>query len=359
MVGCWRSPNRYFENNGNGTFTDASDDIGLSGRIYNTTGMAVCDLNKDKLPDVVFNNEGQEAVVLLSNQAWFTDRATPKVVAVPTASPASASAFIAAAVAPGSLSGLIGIAVLALGLFCAFLLARSRRRGGNTVPLLALAVLVAASSDAGDWPTARGNPQRTGNVDDKPGPKAPKVLWVHKAKEHYVASPVSAGKALYLATIGGLNTGVFQALALDARVPQRVLWSKSAPYIVRPTVCAPAVADGLVVFGDGMHQTDDAVLYCLQADTGMPVDARQRPRVHLRGRRRRALRGCQARHARWQGTGPGRRRPGAGEALERPGRQVRTGEEERPRPRHPAQRRRAAQSHAEACLADGQRRLAH
>ena len=46
-----------------------------------------------------------------------------------------------------------------------------------------------------------------------------------------------------------------------------------------------AVVDGLIVFGDGMHQTNDAMLYCLWADTGRPVWQLPVPGrlVHLEG----------------------------------------------------------------------------
>jgi outer membrane protein assembly factor BamB len=128
-----------------------------------------------------------------------------------------------------------------------------------------------ATPAGADWPTARGNPQRTGNIDGQPGPKAPAVLWSYKAQEHYVASPVPAGSAIFVGGVGTYNTGVFHAVATTAQAPERVLWSKTAPFLTRPTVCAPAVIEGLAVFGDGMHQTDDATLYCLQAETGLPA----------------------------------------------------------------------------------------
>jgi outer membrane protein assembly factor BamB len=138
--------------------------------------------------------------------------------------------------------------------------------------LAALAVLAACgTAGAADWLTARGNPQRTGNVDDIPGPKAPKVLWVYKAAEDFVAPPVPGQGAIYLGALGAFNTGAFHAIATAPEVPERVLWSKIAPAISRPTVCAPVVVGGLVIFGDGMHQTDDAVLYCVQAKDGMSV----------------------------------------------------------------------------------------
>jgi len=69
VVGCLRGPNRYLRNNGNGTFSDATDAIGLSVRVFNTRGLAVLDLNNDGVPDVVFNNEGQESSVLLGSAA--------------------------------------------------------------------------------------------------------------------------------------------------------------------------------------------------------------------------------------------------------------------------------------------------
>jgi len=135
---------------------------------------------------------------------------------------------------------------------------------------LLLAVTYCSAAWA-DWPTARGNVHRTGNNDGLPGPKDPSVLWVYKAQEHYVASPVPGPKAIYVGGLGAYNTGVFRALAAAPQAESRELWSKAAPFIKRPTVCAPALVEGLLVFGDGMHQTDDAVLYCLRAEDGLPV----------------------------------------------------------------------------------------
>ena len=68
LVGCVKGPNRYFRNNGDGTFTDAGADIGLDRRIFNTRGLAVVDINGDGAPDVIFNNEGLESAVLLGRR---------------------------------------------------------------------------------------------------------------------------------------------------------------------------------------------------------------------------------------------------------------------------------------------------
>ncbi len=65
MVACIKGPNRYFRNAGGGKFVDAGDELGLYQRIFNTRALSVVDLNRDGVPDLVLNNEGQESVVLL------------------------------------------------------------------------------------------------------------------------------------------------------------------------------------------------------------------------------------------------------------------------------------------------------
>ena len=148
-----------------------------------------------------------------------------------------------------------------------------RDLGGARAACALLAAVLAAClpTRAADWPTHRGNPQRTGNLDNQAGPKAPKVLWSFKAAEHFIASPVAGDKLLYVAGLAGFNTAAFHCLSLDPAAPQRAAWTKTAPFIKIPTVCSPAVVEGLIVFGDGMHQTDGAVLYCLTAEGGQAV----------------------------------------------------------------------------------------
>jgi len=65
FLGCTKGPNRFFRNNENGTFADAGESMGLYQRIFNTRAMCVFDMNKDGVPDLAFNNEGQESLVFL------------------------------------------------------------------------------------------------------------------------------------------------------------------------------------------------------------------------------------------------------------------------------------------------------
>jgi hypothetical protein len=67
VVGCFKGSNRYFRNKGNGTFEDATASIGLNQKIFNTQAVSLVDLKNRGVLDMIFNNEGQDSVVLLAN----------------------------------------------------------------------------------------------------------------------------------------------------------------------------------------------------------------------------------------------------------------------------------------------------
>jgi outer membrane protein assembly factor BamB len=148
-----------------------------------------------------------------------------------------------------------------------------------------LLIAPASAQPVGPWATYRGNPQRTGNTDGKPGPAHPKVLWVMPARDHFIASPVPADGRLYVSGLGAFNVATFYCLSTDPAPVKRVLWSRSAPYLKLPIVSSPGLAGDRLVFGDGMHQTDGATLYCLNQKTGMPLWQLPLPGklIHLEG----------------------------------------------------------------------------
>jgi outer membrane protein assembly factor BamB len=151
--------------------------------------------------------------------------------------------------------------------------------------LCALASLREPSSAAEPWATYRGNAERTGCTDGKAGPAAPKVLWALPSQEHFIAAPVPSADRVFVSGLGAFNVSTFRALATDLKAAERVAWSKSTPFLKLPTVSSPAVVDGKLVFGDGMHQNDGATLHCLRADNGLPLWRLEVPGtlVHLEG----------------------------------------------------------------------------
>jgi outer membrane protein assembly factor BamB len=137
--------------------------------------------------------------------------------------------------------------------------------------LIASCLIAAPLASAADWPTARGNAQRTGHVDGQPGPKSSKVLWVAESQtDHYLAAPSPGAKVVYAPALGTLNSGVLSAISSDAAAPgpTRLVWAKTQPSLKLPTVCSPAVIGDRLYFGDGMHQNESPTVYCLEAATG-------------------------------------------------------------------------------------------
>ena len=82
VIGCLRGANRYFQNNGDGTFSDKSAEVGLTQRIYNTQAVALADLNGDGKLDLILGNEGQDSVMLFGDKA-LPGKGVPLVVHVP------------------------------------------------------------------------------------------------------------------------------------------------------------------------------------------------------------------------------------------------------------------------------------
>ena len=138
----------------------------------------------------------------------------------------------------------------------------------NFIGIFLVTLCLAANTFAADWPTARGNAARTGAADNLPGPKSPKVLWVHEGREQFIAAPIPAGKDVIVSGLGAFNTASVFALTVDAPQAMRVHWAKLPPFLKLPTVSAPATVGNQLIFGDGMHQTDGAALHCLNAATG-------------------------------------------------------------------------------------------
>lgn len=137
--------------------------------------------------------------------------------------------------------------------------------------LVMLLTLTQALLMAADWPTHRGNAERTGSAPASSGPKRPKVLWVYRGSEHFLASPVPTQKMLLVSGLGAFNSPLLRALSLQPGNAGQVLWTKTVPSLKLPVVCPPAVVGERIILGDGMHQTDGASLRCLDGQTGLTL----------------------------------------------------------------------------------------
>lgn len=148
-------------------------------------------------------------------------------------------------------------------------------------PIIPFVLLLPTILHAADWPTHRGNPQRTGSVDDSPLPKSPKILWRLDSTDHFIAPPVIADDKLVVSGLGAFNTATIQALALDPAARERIVWTRKPRQAV---ACPPAYANGRLIFGDGMHQNAGGTLHCISA-AGTPIWQLSVPGalVHLEG----------------------------------------------------------------------------
>ena len=110
-------------------------------------------------------------------------------------------------------------------------------------------------------------------------------MWVFKSQEHFIASPVPSGETVIFSALGAFNRPNMMALPINPKKGIEPVWVRTSPYLKLPTVSSPAQFDSNLIFGDGMHQTDGAVLHCVPANGGLPLWQLNVPGdlVHLEG----------------------------------------------------------------------------
>jgi outer membrane protein assembly factor BamB len=113
-----------------------------------------------------------------------------------------------------------------------------------------------------DWPAYRGGPARTGSLDNHPGPVAGKVLWVYKGGlVQFIATPAAVGDYVFAGgTDGGTGGYLFVFNAAAAQDPRKqIARRETMPFAL---YSAPALVDGLLVFGEGLHEDKKTSLRC-------------------------------------------------------------------------------------------------
>ena len=122
------------------------------------------------------------------------------------------------------------------------------------------------------WTTFRYNANRTGHVDDLPGPTSGTPSWVFKAKGaktvQFLSSPTIVGNRLYIGAAQGAVFSVSGATYCIDTDTQEVVWRHDSEI---PIVSSPAVVAGRVYIGEGFHEDSGCSLRCLDAKTGDPI----------------------------------------------------------------------------------------
>jgi outer membrane protein assembly factor BamB len=153
------------------------------------------------------------------------------------------------------------LALLAIFLACG--LAYSRIPSSHPSPAAARAAKIA------DWTTFRANQTRTGSLDHIDGPTNPKILWTFREStftpSDFSSSPAVVGNRIYVASA---NIDVVARsgfiYCLDATTGKRI-WQVPTNQEV---YCSPAVVDGRVYVGEGLHENTGSLFRCLDAATG-------------------------------------------------------------------------------------------
>lgn len=122
------------------------------------------------------------------------------------------------------------------------------------------------------WTTFRGNANRTGHVDDLPGPIDENPLWIFKAKGtktvKFLSSPAVVGNRLYIGAAVGSVFSVHGATYCIDTDKNEVVWQENSEI---PIFSSPAVVAGRVYIGEGFHEDSGCRLRCLDANTGNPI----------------------------------------------------------------------------------------
>jgi outer membrane protein assembly factor BamB len=147
---------------------------------------------------------------------------------------------------------LIGIVIISGSVF-----------GARAVWRKATNAISTAEAAAHDWPTFRGNAQRTGALPSGASPLAGGIQWAFAGEAKiFHSSPTIIGNRIYATSA---EVGVFSSrgaiYCLDADTGG-VVW-KSVPDGYRATFSSPSISGKYLVTGEGLHQTRDGRIICL------------------------------------------------------------------------------------------------
>lgn len=117
------------------------------------------------------------------------------------------------------------------------------------------------------WPLWRGTPARTGAVLDAEDPAQGGILWsfYREGIKTIYASPAVVGNRVYVTSARWelfKKDGAIYSIDADSGEP---VWIYNAGGY-RATFSSPAVSGKYLVVGEGLHQTEDARVFCLDVE---------------------------------------------------------------------------------------------
>jgi len=122
--------------------------------------------------------------------------------------------------------------------------------------------IVMTEQRSGEWTTTRFDLHRCGVVPGSASPSRKQLNWAfRRGSEGFFATPAVVGNRVYIASaqLGISKSG--QIYCLDADTGN-VVWA-NAPPDYRPTFSSPVIAGDYLVCGEGLHDTRDARVVCL------------------------------------------------------------------------------------------------
>jgi outer membrane protein assembly factor BamB len=111
----------------------------------------------------------------------------------------------------------------------------------------------------GEWTTTRFDLRRCGVVPGSAGPMRKELIWQFRSS--ILATPAVVGNRVYIASAERGISKSGQIYCLDADTGA-VVWA-NAPPDYRPTFSSPVIAGDYLVCGEGLHDTRDARVVCL------------------------------------------------------------------------------------------------
>jgi len=126
-----------------------------------------------------------------------------------------------------------------------------------------------AAESGSDWPLFRGNFARTGVVANAQEPTRGRLNWIFRSgKAAFFSSPTVVGNRVYVttATMAIIGDGSGEICCLDADTGA-VVWH-TAPDGYQATYSSPVVSGDFLVCGEGLHDTNDARVICLDLRPG-------------------------------------------------------------------------------------------